>query len=381
MGKKGIKLIMKKLSTNLMEYRRKLAVWSSIMAMATVALLPVGASAGQLTTRKTVLSSSAASAVTTYTTTFTMGTAGQTLGSLKVELCDSPLQTATCLNSGGSSGVSMSGALLTGVTGSIGTGTWTIGAKTSNSALVNKSLNDVQTGNPTLVVTLNTITNPSAINSSFYLRVSTYTATAGGGTNTDFGAMALSTTQALTVSANVQESLTFCTGNNVAASTGCGDITGSTVAVGTGTDNVLSTSPSGGVSVMYVTTNATTGYSITYLAPTFSSSNDTIPANSAVKAALPGAGTAAFGINLAANTGPSITGSAAVSGAGSGAVDTNYNTANQFAFVPATATPVASATIPTLQNRYVVSYAAQAGSLTKPGAYSAVFTYIATGTF
>lgn len=373
---------MNNLSTKLMETRRKLAVWASVVALASMALLPGAASAaGQLTTRKSVIGSSTASAVTTYTTTFTMGTAGQTLGSLKVELCDSPLQSAACVNTAGSLGESMSSAALTSVTGSVGAGTWTIGTKTVNSALINKSSNDVQTANPTLVVSLTTITNPSPVNSSYYLRVSTYTATAGGGTNTDFGAVALSTTQALTVSANVQESLTFCTGNNVVASTGCGDISGSTVAVGTGTDNILSTSPSGGVSVMYATTNATTGYAITYLAPTFSSSNDTIAAVGAVKGALPAVGTAAFGINLAANTTPSIAGSAGVSGGGSGVVDTNYNTANQFAFIAAAATPVATAAGPTLQNRYVVSYAAQAGNLTKPGAFSAVFTYVATGTF
>lgn len=372
---------MKNVSSKLKDVRRKLAVWASVVAMASMALLPGAASAaGQLTARKTVLTSSAATAVTTYTTTFTMGTAGQTLGSLKVELCDSPLQTASCVNSGSSSGVNMTSAALTSVTGHIGAGTWAIGTRTANSALINKSSNDVQTATPTLVVTLTTITNPTAINSPFYLRVSTYPATAGGGTINDFGAMALSTTQSLTVSANVQESLTFCTGTNV-ASTSCTDITGSTVNVGTGTDNILSTSPSGGVSVMYAATNGATGYSITYFAQTFSSTGDTIPANSAVKAALPGVGTAAFGINLAANATPSITGSSAVSGAGSGAVDTNYNTANQFAFVPSAATAVASAAVPTLINKYVVSYAAQAGSTTKPGAYSTVFTYVATATF
>ena len=96
---------------------------------------------------------------------------------------------------------------------------------------------------------------------------------------------------------------------------------------------------------------------------------------------FPGAGTAAFGINLRANSAPSIANSADKTGSGTGSVAANYNTINQFAFVPSTATPVASVGAPTVSNTYTVSYAAQAGSTTKPGAFSTSFNYVATGTF
>jgi hypothetical protein len=49
--------------------------------------------------------------------------------------------------------------------------------------------------------------------------------------------------------------------------------------------------------------------------------------------------------------------------------------------VPSTATQVASASAPTQANVYTVSYAAQAGNTTKPGAFSTTFTYVCTGTF
>src|SRR5205823_809205 len=73
---------------------------------------------------------------------------------------------------------------------------------------------------------------PTAVNLSFYFRMTTYNSdtTFNGSTEVDYGAMAESTTQVLTVSANVQEVLTFCTGTNTPAD--CTGMTGSTVKVG-----------------------------------------------------------------------------------------------------------------------------------------------------
>lgn len=379
---------MKSLPINVMVARRKVAIWASVVTMASMTLLPVAANAaGQLTARKTAVGSSAPSAATTYTSTFTLGTSGQTLGSLKVEICDSPLQTTGCAAAAGATGVSMSAATLGSVTGATGAGTWTIGTKTATSALINKSSNDAQTGTPTLVVTLNSVTNPSGINTSYYVRVSTYTATAGGGTNTDFGAMALSTTRDITVAANVQESLTFCVG---VTGTSCADVAGTSVSIGTGADNVLSTSTSGAVSKMFITTNATTGYAISYTTTSVNSGTFASTATNALTSAnnqtmATCTGTAGcFGLNIvAANTG--VTGSAAVGGAAgfvAPTITTGYGTADTYKFVPgATSDTIATISAPTVRTDYTVSYAAQAGSLTKPGAYAAVFNYVATGTF
>ena len=100
--------------------------------------------------------------------------------------------------------------------------------------------------------------------------------------------MAVSTTQSLTVAANVQESLEFCVGT-VSAPANCAAESGSTVNIGTGADNVLSASaPSGAISTMIADTNASTGYSITYFAGNLSSASDTIGAIGSFTHDLPG---------------------------------------------------------------------------------------------
>ncbi len=268
---------------------------------------------------------------------------------------------------------------------SLGTG-WSIGSQTgasgSGTNLVLTHVAATLSGSATAVI--NNITNPTAVNKEYYLRISTYTnttATSPGYPGTDFGAIALSTSQSISVLANVQESLDFCVGTT-SAPANCAAETGSSVNIGTGADNVLSSSsPSGGISTMIAATNATSGYSITYFAANLASTSDTIGAIGSSPTSFPGAGTAAFGINLRANTSPNITNSANETGSGSASVVSNYNTVNQFAFVPSAATQVASASAPTLSNTFTVSYAAQAGSTTKPGAFSTSFNYVCTGLF
>lgn len=365
---------------------RKVASWTGVVAMLSTLFVAGPASAGQITARSATVGSSAGGASTTYTIGFTLA-GSQTLGSVKFEMCDSPLSTTSCAASatvgqasnGASFGSATFGSMSLGSAWSIGSQT---GASTSGTNLCLTHTAASLSGAATAV--LNGVVNPAGTNQQYYLRISTYTDTACSTPSypgTDFGAVALDTTQALTVSANVQESLTFCTGTT-SAPADCSAETGSAVHIGTGADNVLSSSaPSGAISSMVAATNASSGYSITYFAANLSSSSDTISSVGATPTSFPGAGTAAFGINLRQNTSPSITNSADKTGSGSGAVATNYNTVNQFAFVPSTATQVASASGPTQANVYTVSYAAQAGNTTKPGAFSTTFTYVCTGTF
>lgn len=366
---------------------KRVGTWVGMLSLASTLLVPFGASAAnQLTARSATVGSSAGGASTSYSIGFTLN-ASQTLGSVKIEICDSPLSTTSCAASS-SAGINSNGASLgTATFGSMSLGTgWSIGSQSGAStsgttACVTHTATSLS-GSATLV--LNAVTNPTGANQQYYLRISTYTGTtcnAPAYPGTDYGAVALATTNSLTVAANVQESLTFCTGT-VSAPANCAAETGTNVNIGTGADNVLSSSaPSGAISTMIAATNAVSGYSITYTAATFSSTNDSIATVGSTPTAFPAAGTAAFGINLKANTSPNITNSADKTGSGSGTVAANYGTANQFAFVAATPTQVASAAGPTATNTYTVSYAAQAGNTTKPGAFSTVFNYICTGTF
>ena len=370
--------------------RLNAGVWLGLAAIMATMLVPMAASAaGQITTRSTTLSNSAGAGTgVTYVSTFTVATSGQTLAAFKFEICDSPLSTSACVNTGNSSGATFTPASSASVSG--GAGTWALGTHSGNSALVTNSGVTTQTGTPTFTVTINGVTNPTAVNVSYYLRISTYTntgATTPAYPGTDFGATALATTQTLTVAANVQESLSFCTGTTVATSvSACTSESGSTVNVGTGADNVLSSSvASGGYSTMLASTNAATGYNITYYAPaTLTSGANTITAAASTgqtMAACSSNPNGCFGINVynGANTLPAV--GLAQQGSGSGTVTSPYATLNSFAFNGAAATQVASATGPTVSNVYTVSYAAEAGTTSKPGAYSTTFNYICTGNF
>ena len=367
----------------------RIAAWSGAVALLMASFLPMTASAaGQITIRSTTLGSSAVSASTTYDFGFRPATTGN-IKSIKFQVCTSPLEQTTCTTP---TGASMSSGVFStsSPTTSPFTSNWATGtggqAPSANAFWITYATGDSLSNGTTYTVRLTTITNPSTTNQSFYTRITTYS-DAAGTTEVDYGAMALSTANQVTVSANVQESLTFCvyTGANCAAG-------GSTVNLGTGADNVLSTSvPSGGVSKMDADTNATSGYTITYIttspggtggtacAGSLSSSNDCITDFGGTAGTF-SAGTARFGINLRDNATPNI--GTDISGSGSGAVSSPYNTVDSFAFQGGlTPRTVSTASGPTLSNTYTVAYAAQAGNTTKPGAYSATFTWVCTGTF
>ena len=174
----------------------------------------------------------------------------------------------------------------------------------------------------------------------------------------DTGVVATSTAGQITVTANVDETLTFT-------------LAAATVALGT-----LSTAATGsGTSAMTVSTNAATGYSLTYSGTTLTSGTNTITAlASPTASAVNGK---QFGLNLMSNTTPAV--GANTTGAGSGVPSTGYNTTNQFKFV--TGDTIAAATLPTNSNTYTASYIANIDGATAAGAYSTVLTYVATANF
>jgi len=126
---------------------------------------------------------------------------------------------------------------------------------------------------------------------------------------------------------------------------------------------------------MTAATNSASGYVVTINGSTLTSGVDTITALAAQTAST--VGNSQFGINLKANTTPSV--GSNVSGTGSGTATANYGTADQFRFV--TGDSVASASGPTNSNTYTVSYIGNIAGITPAGSYSTILTYIATATF
>lgn len=317
-----------------------------------LAYCPNIASAAQITGRKVVIGSSVANASTTYSFTFTApsATAVKSIGFAACVAASGACVTPAGFSSGSSTLASQSG---------IGTGVWSVNTSTAGELRV---FNDgTNATGPSAGATVNfaAVHNPSAVNSTFFMRITTYSDVSWT-TAIDTGTVAASTAGQITVTASVDETLTFTLAN-------------ATVALGT-----LSASTTGtGTSSMIVATNAATGYSVSYSGTTLTSASNTIAAM-AGGASLQG--TPQFGINLMANTIP-LVGSNVTTGTGAiGAPAAGYGTANSFKFV-VTGDNIASATGPSNANTFTTSYIANIDDTTKPGAYSTVLTYVATANF
>lgn len=323
-----------------------------IVIVLVFANFPGTASAAQITARKVVIGSSVASASTTYAFTFTVPSS-TVIKSVGFAACTTPSGACTA-----APGFSSSTSTLTSQPTNLGDASgWTVNTSTASELRLAKAGNvAAPTGSQS--VGFSSVVNPNATNSTFFLRMTTYS-DAAWTTPIDTGNVAASTAGQITVTAIVDETLTFT-------------LASATVALG-----ALSTSATGaGTSSMTVATNAATGYSISYTGNTLTSGSNTITAMSVAAGST--MNSKQFGINLVSNTTPSV--GSNVSGSGTGTASTGYNTANQFKFNTAGDT-VASATLPTNSNVFTTSYIANIDGSTAAGVYSTVITYTATANF
>lgn len=307
------------------------------------------ASAGQITTRKVVLGSSVASASTTYAFTLTAASA-TAIKSVSFDACTTAAGSCTP-----APGFSASSSSLTGQPTNLGAASgWTVSTATAGSLRLLDAANATA---PTagINISFSGVVNPSATNSTFFLRGTTYS-DSGWTTPIDAGTVAASTAGQVTVTANVDEALTFTIGAQ-------------TVPLGS-----LTTSSTGsGTSTMTASTNAGSGYSITVAGTTLAGPSS-LTAATGIGSTV---NTKEFGLNLVANTTPSV--GTAASGGGTGTAFGAYATANSYKFL--TGDIVASASIPTNSNTFTTSYIANVDGSTLPGAYSTVLTYNAIANF
>jgi hypothetical protein len=311
------------------------------------------ASAAQITSRKLTLTSSVASAVTTYTFSFVLPTTGTNILSAEAVICTTA--SGSCTTPGG---FSVTGSTLPSQPTNLGDASgWTVNTATAGSLRLVKAGN-ASGPSGTTTITWGNVTNPSATNATFFARITTYSA-AGWTGAIDTGTVAASTAGQITVTASVDEALTFT-------------LSTATVALGTITSG--STTGSGS-NTMTASTNGQSGYTVTVNGVTLTSGSNTIAAL-AVQTASNQANSQ-FGINLVSNTTPSI--GSNVSGGGSGTATANYGTTNQYRFV--TGDSVASAAAATNSNTFTVSYVANVSASQAAGAYSTALTYIATAQF
>jgi len=347
---------------------------ASIITLAMgLALVPVFsatlASAAPITGRKLTLSSSAPSATGVnyaFSTTAALPTTGTPVKSVQIQFCTTA--SGTCTTPSGTFSTS-SATLASQPTGVGAAAGWTANTVTAGSLRI---LNASNATNPTgnVTVSWNGVTNPTATNTTFFGRVTTYSDSAWT-TAVDSGVVAVSTASQIQVALSVDETLTFCTGISITGQN-CGTVTGSLVNLGTGS----TTSTSTGTSVMAASTNGPGGYTITVNGNTLQSGSNSIAALGSGGASV--IGQSQFGINLAgSNTTPAI--GSAITGTGTAAALTNYGTNNNFRFTSGDS--VASVVTPTNANTFTISYIANIDGLTPAGSYSTNLTYVATPNF
>jgi hypothetical protein len=332
----------------------RLSIWTMalVLALASFFSLYGTAQAAQLTSRKLTLGSSVPSASTTYA--FSMVLPSVTVvKSAEAVICTTASGACTT-----PSGFVNSSATLTGQPVNLGDASgWTVNSSTAGKLRLTKTGN-VAAPTGTTTFSFSSVTNPSATNATFFARITTYSDDAWT-TAIDTGNAASSTAGQITVTASVDETLTFT-------------LTSATVALGT----LSSVATNSGTSTMSASTNATSGYSITVNGTTLTSGANTIPA--LASATTSSVGTSQFGINLKDNATPNV-GTDPSGGTGAASVANGYGTADNYKFVSGDV--IAGATAATNATTYVVSYIANIGGAQAAGAYSTVLTYIATATF
>jgi hypothetical protein len=389
---------------------RSLAYGAAAFVVLSVALVPAlsgrAYAYGQVSARNIQMSSSANGATnTTYQVGFTIATTGVVQG-VVVDFCSNdPIIGDTCTAPSGFTVGTPTVATTGGSNTGLGAG-WTAASANSGRTLTltNGSGGSISAAVP-IIFTLSTATNPTNANTTFYARiftfattgnVTTWTGTANGSSTAnivDAGGVALSTTAQITVTAKVQETLTFCvyTGANCGAG-------GTAVGLGD-TNGVLSTSgPFVDKTTKYdVATNAggaTPGVNIRFKAPLPTSGANTI-ATIGTTATTPSAGgTSQFGLCSYVASGANLTvvapyagGSGSCSGTsqtagtgatgGAGTAQFAFNTANAATtFGESLATATAGAT-----STGQIAYLGNVSATQPAGIYTSTFTFIATGTY
>ena len=337
-----------------------------------MALLPLQTiSAAQLAPASVTLGSSAPSATTTEAFSVKVATTNN-VGSIGMQYCTTASGTCTT-----PTGFSSSSATLTASSPSF----TSIVDTTAGAPYISRTAASITAGT-TVTFTLGNVTNPSTVG-SFYINISTYASTNVTGSPIDTTTVATSTANQIVLNATVPPNLTFCSYNTGGS---CSDTSTSIVNLG-----VLTASSTGsGTSKLAASTNASTGYVITVNGTTLTSATNTLPAYS-TNTASPAVGTSGFGMNLRADTSPSVSGSADVVNGTSPSIGT-YGTATQNSgdsatyavvnsFVFNTGDIVAYSSGPSNTNTFTAAYIANTGGAQAAGLYSTTLTYICTATF
>ncbi len=213
------------------------------------------------------------------------------------------------------------------------------------------------------------IVNPSVVG-SYFLRIQTYSSTDATGAAIESGGVVMSIVSGLSFSAEVPPFIRFCAAVTI-VSLDCS--TANTFFIDLG--ELSPTATSHATSQFVIATNAALGYSIFINGTTLTSGNHTIPALAVPTGSV--IGTSQYGINLKANSNPSV--GAEPVGPGTATASADYANVNQFKF--ANGDTLVSVNTSNADRKFTVSYMVNVSTSQSAGVYSTTMTYICLANF
>jgi hypothetical protein len=321
--------------------------------------VPQTLSAAQLTNRSLAVGSSLSSASTTHEFTFDFPSTDD-VGSIEFLYCDDPLRTQPC---NAPAGLDASGASLASQSGETG---FSIQSASTSRIVLSRpsSAASLVSGN----YEFGNVTNPSA-EETFYVRIFTYQSEDGTGTADHHGTVVSSTSTGINIETEVPEILNFCVAKSIPV--GCNSASGNFLKLG----ELKSSTTATATSQMVGGTNADFGYVITVNGQTMTSGNNVIKAMHNKAPSVKGQ--AQFGINLRANSSPSV--GKNPSGPGIATPASAYNTPNLFRFRDGNV--VASSPDETNVKKFTISYIVNVPASQSAGIYNTTITYVCVATF
>ena len=344
---------------------RSVTVFSLIILMTAlfVGMVPSVYAETQVLNRFDKTSDSRISASATHLIGFTYTDTLTPVGSINFEFCSNdPVSTSPCV---APSGFDLSAAILSNQTGE---GGFTIhSSSTANNLILTRVPSPPIAGDSTYQ--LDNVINPNSL-STYYIRLRTFSSTDGTGTPIQTGGIALTTTEPFNVSTEVPPYLLFCAGVTI-VNFDCSSANSFFIDLGE-----LSTSqPKSASSEIVAATNAAYGYSITLSGTTLTSGNNVIPALAAQTPSVPGL--SQFGINLRANTSPSI--GADPNGPGTATVTGSYNAPNLFRYQDGDV--VVTTANSNDYRKFTISYLTNINNSQPAGYYATTISFICLANF
>ncbi len=258
--------------------------------------------------------------------------------------------------------------------------------------------------NSVMVIGVNGVTNPSAANTTFFVRISSFATADATGSSTDYGVVAASTGRDIVLTGTMPESLVFCAAETIGETANVPDCAAKATDGAVSFDRLFSPSDTAfATSQLAASTNAGSGYAISVMGPTLTSGTNTVTAMST--GGTSAHGVSQFGLNLVENYSgvedpeiPTLGADVTTPTGGSiyhGQAATNYATADNFRFVPTSnfvagdqteisrfgETVANSDSQGTDAQVFTVSYIVNVPGSQPAGQYTTTLTYICTATY